>query len=228
MTAPANSIPAPFCHGMTEHPNAAEERLRISKLPPTNPSHSSCSPPSPLSVHIMHGLAYTVGSALGSTPPSTEACRSAFVYPNKAGLTAGARAWAKHSHRSQGDRGEGESAIEGPGCSINNCYNRKGQPSSTGWWGTPSGPVAHINERALLLFWKIMDRASWRNLHWLPHRVLTYEVRVPEGYGMRWSQDQSTINGEDDDGTTCADRPWIFRGFIEPMMDNGHEVGWRH
>jgi hypothetical protein len=65
-----------------------------------------------------------------------------------------------------------------------------------------------------------MDNATWRNLHWLPQRALVYEVRVLEGYGMRWSQDQS------DDGE--EEKPWSFRGFVEPMMENGHELGWRH
>jgi hypothetical protein len=105
-----------------------------------------------------------------------------------------------------------------------------------------------------------MDGTSWRNLHWLPHQVLVYEVRVPEGYGMRWSQDRSKItktgipsevtDGPHDDeasieglshGTADSpalesatavehedSRPWIFRGFVEPMMENGHEIGWRH
>jgi hypothetical protein len=200
-------IPVPHCHGMTEHPDAAAERSRLLES-------SSLEHLNPLSSHILHGLAYTIGSALGSTPPSLEACLTAFVHPNKAGLTAGARAWTKHSHRSQGHSEREDSE---------DCDRKNATKASSGWWGTPSGPVAHINEKALLLFWKIINGASWRNLHWLPHRVLVYEARVPEGYGMRWSQDQSV----GDDGT-CEGRPWIFRGYIEPMMDNGHEVGWKH
>jgi hypothetical protein len=97
------------------------------------------------------------------------------------------------------------------------------EAGNTGWWGTPSGPVVVINEKALKLFRKVMDNASWRNLHWLPHQVLIYEVRVPDGYGMRWSQDQS-----DEAQTTVEVKDWVFRGFLEPQMKNGHEVGWRH
>jgi hypothetical protein len=22
--------------------------------------------------------------------------------------------------------------------------------------------------------------------------------------------------------------PWVFRGFVEPMIENGHELGWKH
>ena len=89
--------------------------------------------------------------------------------------------------------------------------------------GHSSGAVASINERALVLFWRVTNGATWRNLHWLPHQVLVYEVRVPEGYGMRWSQDRS--DAVEDVGN---ERPWVFRGFVEPMMENGHESGWRH
>jgi hypothetical protein len=138
-----------------------------------------------------------------------------------------------------------------------------------------------------------MDGATWRNLHWLPHAVLVYEVRVPEGYGMRWSQDRSALVDVGDTASalappehpagegaqvvatppqpdtrpeditsasappepdavspttkepalptdapldapappasaTPAEPPWLFRGLVEPMMPNGHEVHWRH
>ncbi|KAG2004701.1 hypothetical protein CC2G_003228 [Coprinopsis cinerea AmutBmut pab1-1] len=49
-------------------------------------------PTSPLFKHLEQGLALTVGSALGSTAPSVEECLVAFQVPNKANLTAGARA----------------------------------------------------------------------------------------------------------------------------------------
>jgi hypothetical protein len=111
--------------------------------------------------------------------------------------------------------------------------NKDENNRDNGWWGAPSGPVSTINERVLELFWKVMNGATWRNLHWLPHQVLVYEVRVPEGYGMRWSQDQSPLSpssgtGDQEGGERGLGRAWIFRGFVEPMMENGHEVGWRH
>ena len=195
----STSIPTPHCHGMVEHPQAGLERARLSAG-----THEAAA--DPLSIHILHGLAYTVGSALGSTPPSKETCLAAFVAPNKAGLTAGARAWSKHSHRSGVPEPESDAEVE-----------RRSGTGNPGWWGTPSGPVVTINEKAMKLFRKAMDNVSWRNLHWLPHQVLVYEVRVPEGYGMRWSQNQN------DEG-----KSWVFRGFLEPQMENGHEIGWRH
>jgi len=84
--------------------------------------------------------------------------------------------------------------------------------------------VAVINEKALALFWKVTNGATWQNLHWLPHQVLVYEIRVSEGYGMRWSQDQSNREV----GEEGENQPWAFRGFVEPMMENGHEAHWRY
>jgi hypothetical protein len=37
------------------------------------------------------------------------------------------------------------------------------------------------------------------------------EVRVMEGYGLRWTCDGS-----------------FFRGFLEPHMEDGHSKGWKH
>jgi hypothetical protein len=75
-----------------------------------------------------------------------------------------------------------------------------------------------------------VDGTTWRNLHWLPHQVLVYEARVLEGYGMRWAQDRSRVPdaGAVADADEAVAPPWIFRGFVEPMMENGHDVGWRH
>lgn len=208
-------IPTPYCRGMTEHPSAAAERSRLAL--------AADEAEIPLSIHIRNGLAYTTGSALGSTPPSTETCLAAFLRANKVGLTAGARAWTKHAHRSQRkDVAESSTNSElEPSDEVRE--KERIENESAGWWGTPSGPIAVINEKALDLFWKVINGASWRNLHWLPHQVLVYEVRVPEGYGMRWSQDQ-----HQEAERTGEVKAWIFRGFLEPQMENGHEMGWRH
>ncbi|KAI0699473.1 hypothetical protein BC835DRAFT_572473 [Cytidiella melzeri] len=237
------ALPNPHCHNMAEHPSATIGRARLRDLLQRGGSSmdycSNSSEHSLLSLYIKHGLAYTVGSALDCMPPpSKETCVEAYLVPNKAGLTAGARAWSKHAHRS----------------GTNYEHSSSSTAQSLRWWGTPSGPVARINERAIELFWKVWSGATWRNLHWLPHQVLVYEVRVAEGYGMRWAQDRgrpsdmdggfckpkhedssASINSasrESDAGASevrLADpTPWTFRGFVEPMMENGHEVGWRH
>ncbi|TFK24003.1 hypothetical protein FA15DRAFT_756849 [Coprinopsis marcescibilis] len=227
----------PYCHGLEEIPTASKERSRVAaylqRITGAGSSDlaSSCGseeaeeestapattspidPTSPLFTHLEQGLALTTGSALGSAPPSTSSCLQAFLHISrpKAGLTAGARAWSKHAHRSH-------SAVP------SNAKEQAAQRLQDGWWGpTPSGPVAKINERAVELFWRILNGATWRNLHWLPHEVLVYEIRVPEGYGMRWSQDRGKLLEGDE-----QEFPWVFRGFVEPMMENGHELGWRH
>lgn len=196
---------------MEELPEAGSERAKVLSFLLAEPAiESDIHPKSPLFIHLAHGLAYTVGSALGSHPPSIETCLAAFQLPNSAGLSAGARAWSKHAHRTLPVQMERDQV--------------KKTKASAGWWGTPSGPVAVITENALALFWKVVHGATWRNLHWLPHRMLVYEMRVAEGYGMRWYQDQ----GNHKVGENAEDAPWTFRGFVEPMMENGHEVGWRH
>jgi len=245
-------IPDPVCTGMMEHPSALHlrSRLRAMKVASSS-SPADLGIPEPLFTHLSHGLAYTVGSALGSSPPSTEACLEAFTVPNKAGLTAGGRAWSKHAHRSLGglssnrelpgssaplepQLGDGEADIK-----PKETKKKGNAEKPMGWWGTPSGPVSIINERSLLLFWKVMTEATWRNLHWLPHFVLAYEVRVQDGYGMRWSQDQNGLLENVGSGPgdvkvlkekeeELKQRKWVFRGCVEPMMENGHEVGWRH
>ncbi|OAX41826.1 hypothetical protein K503DRAFT_780367 [Rhizopogon vinicolor AM-OR11-026] len=209
----------PRCFNMQELPLAAAERSRVQELV----LHSDQSVDElketldPLSRHLLNGLAYTIGSALGSEPPTREECLIAFSIPNRVGLMAGARAWSKHSHRSRGETpGAGNLPVD---------RNGEGQMKiNIGWWSTPYGSVSSINERALALFERVVDKSTWRNIHWLPHQVLVYEVRVEEGYGMRWSQDRSVL--ESGEGTELL--PWSFRGFVEPMMENGHEIGWKH
>ncbi|KAI0092862.1 hypothetical protein BDY19DRAFT_926802 [Irpex rosettiformis] len=242
-------IPEPYCYNMVEHPSAAIERAclnpihSISHIPQRQNHRNTGTKNEMLLSYLSHGLAYTIGSALSCLPPpSLEICLQAFLIPNKAGLTAGARAWSKHAHRS------GNTTTDDTLASTSDAMAK-----SLRWWGTPSGPVARINERAVELFWRVWRGATWRNLHWLPHQVLVYEVRVPEGYGMRWAQHRSEpdVNDEKDHGSgvesgldgspsegggadadtveaTSSDVPWMFRGFVEPMMENGHELGWRH
>ncbi|KAK3767182.1 hypothetical protein RRG08_018053 [Elysia crispata] len=79
------------------------------------------------------------------------------------------------------------------------------------WWGNATGTEASKNTHAEGLMDKVLDNAVWINIHWLPHDVFIIEARQDQGYGVRWSADGSK-----------------FRGFLEPQMVDGHEVGWRH
>lgn len=82
---------------------------------------------------------------------------------------------------------------------------------SESWWGNCSGTETQKNENALNLVNTILDNATWINIHWLPQDIFVIEARVGEGYGARWTADGKQ-----------------FRGFLEPQMVDGHEVGWRH
>lgn len=213
----------PTCFNMQELPTASEERAKISRIlellktsRPLNEDEAQMTA-TPLFKYLSSGLALTTGSALDSLPPTMAQCLEAYQLCNVTGLSAGARAWTKHAHRSQ---------------ELHPAEVSKKSKGEAGWWGRAEGTRAVLNEKSLELFWKIANTTSWRNLHWLPHKVLVYEMREPEGYGMRWSQDHSVKEGEDGEegkeNYTAMDRPWTFRGFVEPMIQNGHEIGWRH
>jgi len=293
---PRTPIPDPQCVGHTELPNAHDDRVRVSRILAQLPFPSSVLPSAehknpgsdclilsegdlefaqtPLFKHLSQGLALTTGSALGSEPPSVEECLKAYLVPNRVGMSAGARAWAKHAHRSMPvpvneptpEPGEIDSIpqraaeqLEAEGSNDTTNTNtpkpkekkkKKKEPEPTGWWGNPKGPLAVVNARALEVFFRIVEGATWRNLHWLPHEVLVYEVRVEEGYGMRWAREmggevgdrgKERGKGKEERGESERDeemvgsgggdvdsKSWMFRGFVEPMMENGHEVGWRH
>ncbi|KAK7112704.1 uncharacterized protein [Littorina saxatilis] len=82
---------------------------------------------------------------------------------------------------------------------------------STSWWGNCTGSETDKNQHALGKVTAILDNATWINIHWLPHDIYIVEARQENGYGARWSADGS-----------------LFRGFLEPQMEGGHDAGWRH
>lgn len=79
------------------------------------------------------------------------------------------------------------------------------------WWGTSSGSEASKNDHAHKKMTEILKNATWINIHELPPDLLIIEAREEHGYGARWTADGRQ-----------------FRGFLEPQMVNGHEVGWKH
>jgi len=105
-------------------------------------------------------------------------------------LSVGARAFMKHAHR--GSEGFWNRATE----------------------GTFAGGDESKNKVAEELICRVLNEAVWGNLHGLPGGLLTFEVRVGQGYGARW--------------TTDAGGELRFRGLLEPQMKDGHEKRWRH
>lgn len=79
------------------------------------------------------------------------------------------------------------------------------------WWGACAGSEQAKNEHANVVVMRILGDASWINIHMLPHDLKVIEVRCAEGYGARWSYDGK-----------------VFRGFLEPQMEDGHAAGWKH
>ena len=83
--------------------------------------------------------------------------------------------------------------------------------SSEQFWGVCTGTEEKKNKHSMGILCQVFADCCWLNVHTLPHRVFVLEVRNSSGYGLRWSHDGR-----------------MFRGFLEPQMENGHEVGWRH
>jgi len=106
---------------------------------------------------------------------------------------------AKHS--SKADLSVGARAL------AKHCH----RDESTSWWGQCTGTENAKNKHAMGLLDKIFDNAAWINIHQIVHDVQLIEVRQGDGYGARW-----TLDGQS------------FRGFLEPQMEGGHDVGWKH
>jgi hypothetical protein len=81
------------------------------------------------------------------------------------------------------------------------------------FWGISTGKEMDKNRYANAALARILNHSQWRNVFMLPHNVVAYEVRNAQGYGARW---------------TIQDNIVLFRGFVEPMMEDGHAVGWIH
>eukprot|EP00051_Salpingoeca_urceolata_P035941 m.32086 g.32086 ORF g.32086 m.32086 type:complete len:408 (-) comp9931_c0_seq2:325-1548(-) len=82
---------------------------------------------------------------------------------------------------------------------------------STSFWGASTGSIEAKNKHARHVLAKLLSDVTWLNVHLLPHDLAVFEIRNSESYGARWSADGSE-----------------FRGFLEPQMEDGHDVGWRH
>ena len=128
-------------------------------------------------------------------PPIRELLRAFDAFHTTVGqsiLSVGARALAKHCKRSK-----------------------------KGWWGTCEGSELKKNEDSRKLAVRMIRNVVWINVHGLPHEVSVLEMRVKEGYGLRWAVRYSP----EPQWTCIVDH---FRGFLEPPMSDGHEKGWHH
>jgi hypothetical protein len=88
--------------------------------------------------------------------------------------------------------------------------------SSERFWGASlDGSDAEKNINAVRVLARIVDDVMWLNVHALPHDTLVFEMRNSMQYGARWELSR--------DRRRCE-----FRGFLEPQLDDGHALGWRH
>jgi hypothetical protein len=73
-------------------------------------------------------------------------------------LSVGARALAKHAHR-----------------------------SSDGFWGNPTGPEDGRNKHANMIAVNLLKECVWVNVHKMLQSEVIIECRVAQGYGIRWN-----------------------------------------
>lgn len=79
------------------------------------------------------------------------------------------------------------------------------------FWPGQGGKEIEKNANAEKMLNLFLEECVWINIHLLPHNLVIIELRIDKGYGIRWQ-----VN----DG--------MFRGFLEPQMEDGHEKGWIH
>jgi hypothetical protein len=79
------------------------------------------------------------------------------------------------------------------------------------FWPGQGGKEKDKNDNAEKMLNLFLNECVWINIHLLPHQLVIIELRIDKGYGIRWQ-----VN----DG--------MFRGFLEPQMEDGHEKGWIH
>ncbi|XP_010508428.1 PREDICTED: uncharacterized protein LOC104785009 isoform X1 [Camelina sativa] len=83
--------------------------------------------------------------------------------------------------------------------------------SSDGFWGVLHGTESDKNRHAMDIISRFIGHCCWMNMHIVPPHGEVLEIRVAQGYGARWTRD----------GTK-------FIGFLEPYMEDGHSMAWKH
>jgi len=92
------------------------------------------------------------------------------------------------------------------------------------FFGVSRGNNIEKNEAAIAIIMDMIRDAAWINIHVFGTvEAPIMEVRNKMGYGARWSADWNRNNGE-----WSKPSDVVFRGFLEPQMDEGFEKGWRH
>ena len=66
------------------------------------------------------------------------------------------------------------------------------------------------------------------NTHMNAGECEIFEIRGAHGYGARWSLDADASETKMPQANSAQLRYPAFRGFLEPPMENGFAVGWKH
>lgn len=193
-------------HAFCSPPTALESSALVAAAGPS-PSAAVTAPIGDLCLARLLRSRLTVGTAgaasLGVVLPPEAVLRNAFERPHAGQrLSVGARALAKHCHR--------DASAWWMSC------------SSSGQQRTLSGSEADKNRYATAVLERLLREANWSNCHMLPHGLAALEIRVPQGYGARWTQSIPPTPIRNAKGTV------LFRGFLEPADPDGHAKGWRH
>ena len=104
-------------------------------------------------------------SSITYLPPSIHQLIDSFNELDKNGLSVGARALAKHFHR-----------------------------STALFWGNVKGNTAQQNNHATQMIIKLLCDCAWINAHLIPHDIPVFEIRNKQGYGARWRITWENIN----------------------------------
>ncbi|KAG6472419.1 hypothetical protein ZIOFF_069881 [Zingiber officinale] len=83
--------------------------------------------------------------------------------------------------------------------------------SKNRWWGVFHGSDSNKNKLALAVLHRLLNDCCWMNIHLIQPYGCVFEIRVPEGFGARWSHDGSK-----------------FIGFLEPYTEDGFSNRWQH
>lgn len=93
------------------------------------------------------------------------------------------------------------------------------------FFGEVRGGALLQNEVSEKIVCRLLRDAVWVNIHEFGGSAEpVLEVRVEEGYGARWSLGDDFVN----DAANKVNEAVVFRGFLEPQMEDGHTRKWRH
>jgi len=122
-------------------------------------------------------------------------------------------------------------------------FERGGSSSEHGrphpFWTLPVGSNENKTEIASQILEQMLAGAVWKNVMLLHPGIAVYEIRNPQGYGMRWALELREIGddgkevhaAQDGEGEVKDDleKNWeitktVFRGFLEPIAGMDHEL----